>query len=49
MLETHMKFCMTAGFSTKKILPQKLGKWATNGPKTGGFFNMLKNCVINIY
>ena len=26
-----------AGFPGKKILPQKLGKWTKNGPKTGFF------------
>ena len=46
MLETHMKLCVTeSDFPEKKILPQKLGKWAKNGLKTG----FLKNFVINFY
>ena len=36
MPETHMKLCVTEpDFLEKNFLPQKLGKWAKNGPKTG--------------
>ena len=38
VLETHIKLCVTGpDFLEKKILPQKLGKWTKNGPKTGFF------------
>ena len=37
MLETHEVLRDRAGFSRKNFLPQKLGKWAKNGPKTGFF------------
>ena len=34
VLETYMKFCVTEpDFPGKFFLPQKLGKWAQNGPK----------------
>ena len=35
-----------AGFSGKIFLPENLGKWTKNGPKTG-FLNLLKCLVIN--
>ena len=47
MLETHLKLCMTAGFS-RKIFPLKL----ENRPKIGqkqGFLNLLKNFVIDFF
>ena len=34
VLETHMKLCVT---EPEIFLPQKLGKWTTNGPKIGFF------------
>ena len=38
ILETHIKLCVTApDFLEKLFLPQKLGKWAKNGPKTGSY------------
>ena len=38
VLETHMKLWMTEpNFLKKFFLPEKLGKWAKNGPKTGFF------------
>ena len=40
--------CDKAEFSRKNFLPSKLGKFTKNGPKTG-FFNVLKNLVINFY
>ena len=42
VLGTHMKLCVTAGFSWKKILLQKLGKWTKNGSKT----RFSENCVL---
>ena len=47
VLETHLKLCMTAGFS-RKIFPLKL----ENRPKIGqkqGFLNLLKNFVIDFF
>ena len=35
-----------AGFSGKIFLPENLGKWTKNGPKTG-FLNLLKCLVVN--
>ena len=38
VLETPMKLCMTElDFLGKFFLPQKLGKWIQNEPKTGFF------------
>ena len=38
VLETQMKLCMTEpDFPRKIFLPQKLGKWTQNRPKTGFF------------
>ena len=38
VLETHMKLCKTElDFPEKYFLPQKLGKWIQNWPKTGFF------------
>ena len=38
VLETHMKLCVTEPeFPEKCSLPQKLGKWTQNEPKTGFF------------
>ena len=34
----------TTGFSRKKFFPQKLGKWAKNGSKTGSFKYIEKFC-----
>ena len=45
MLETHMKLCVTAGFSRKKNFSPKIGKM----DQKQGFLNILKNFVINIY
>ena len=43
VLETHMKLYMTEpDFAGKFFLPQKWGKLAKNGPKTG-FLNLLEN------
>ena len=44
MQETHIKLCVTAGFSRKKILPQKLRKWTKNGPKKAFFDYIEKFC-----
>ena len=46
MLETHMKLCVTElDFLEKNSLPQKLGKWAKKGPKTGFFEYIEKFCL----
>ena len=38
VLETYMKLCVTEpDFPGKLFLPQKWGKWAKYGPKTGFF------------
>ena len=38
MLETHTKLCVKEpDFPGKIFMPQKLGKWTENGPKTGFF------------
>ena len=38
VLETYMKLCVTEpDILEKSFLPQKLGKWTKNGPKTGFF------------
>ena len=37
------------GFSGKIFLPSKLGKWSQSGPKTGCFFYLLENLIINFY
>ena len=48
VLESHVKVCVTEpDFLGKIFLPQKLGKWAQNGPKTGFF--QLENLVIDFY
>ena len=45
MLETHMKLCVREpDFSEKFFLPQKLGKWAKNGPKLFFFKCIEKFC-----
>ena len=45
MLETHMNLCVTEpDFLEKKFLPQKLGKWVKNGPKTGFLESIEKFC-----
>ena len=37
-LEIHVTLCMAEpDFPEKTFLPQKLGKWTKNGPKTGFF------------
>ena len=36
-------------FPENIFLPQKSGKWAKNGSKTGFFFNILKDFVNNFY
>ena len=42
VLETHMKLCVTEpDFPGKFFLPQKLGKWTQNGPKTE-FFEFIR-------
>ena len=45
MLETHTNLCVTEpDFLEKIFLPQKLGKWVKNGPKTGFLESIKKFC-----
>ena len=42
VLESHVKLCVTAGFSRKIFFAPKMGQ-------NQGFFNLLENLVINFY
>ena len=49
VLETCMKFCVAEpDFLGKIFLPQKLGKWNKNGPKTG-FFEFIEKFRLLIF
>ena len=49
MLETHMKLCVTELDFLEIFFCPKIGKTGLKWVKNRGFFNILKNFVINFY